>query len=212
MRASELTLRGGATWGPCGDRRASRCPRGACVIDPVLDVLGDEAQRPLFPTDPDRRDATCLGGVVEPGARDAELRGEFGGLQEARRQVLRVCAHLPIDLQPGRPAKNFFHEHPNGCSTDARASSLCSRCCCIGVSCRLRSLTGGPVATARWEDVGMRSCAGLRAPVRPRQVGRSDVLRRARRQAGACISRRLRRAPARQSLTAPNMTYGISEI
>jgi hypothetical protein len=64
-----------ASWGLRRDRRPSRYPCGADVIDPRLDVLGDEAQGPLLSTDPDRRDASRLGGVVEPRRRSSRRRG-----------------------------------------------------------------------------------------------------------------------------------------
>ncbi len=47
-----------------GNRGAAWYPPGAGVIDPALDVLRNETQRPLLPTDPNRRDAPRLGRVV----------------------------------------------------------------------------------------------------------------------------------------------------
>lgn len=35
--------------------RAARRPRRACLVNPAIDVLSDEAKRPVWATDPDRR-------------------------------------------------------------------------------------------------------------------------------------------------------------
>ena len=62
-------------------------PRSTSPVEPLLDVLLNEPDRPAGAAEANRRDAAILGGVVQPGARDLQHARDLARLQEIRHDL-----------------------------------------------------------------------------------------------------------------------------
>jgi hypothetical protein len=117
---AKLARLGGAAGSPqrlgAGLPRAPRLPR---ALEPLLDVLLDEPDRPIGAAEANRRDSSILGGVVEPGARDLQHAGDLAWLEEIRHDLTCVASRRMIPS--GFQIQRLSPHTPLGSEDDARS-------------------------------------------------------------------------------------------